>query len=71
MNKEISKCPKCASQRVAEIYYGFPAFEEIEADLRAERIVLGGCVIGENDPQWRCLNCNHEFGMPSSKRRKK
>ena len=39
-------CPVCASRNVAEIVYGYPAFDqEWEAKLGAGEWAIGGCVI--------------------------
>jgi hypothetical protein len=36
--------------------YGLPGPELIEAYQKGE-VELGGCVIGNNDPEWRCKEC--------------
>jgi hypothetical protein len=52
------KCPECGSARVAKILYGFPIFsEELEAQIKAGQIILGGCVVTNLDPFWRCTDC--------------
>jgi len=57
-----SKCPKCGSERVARILYGEPmGSEALMADLKAGRIVLGGCCITGDDPKWQCLECETEI----------
>jgi hypothetical protein len=57
-----AKCPKCGSERVARILYGEPmGSEELMADLKAGRIVLGGCCITGDDPAWKCLECEMEI----------
>ena len=50
-------CPHCASrmQRV-RIVYGYPTAETGEAGARGE-VVLGGCVIRGDDPEWACPKC--------------
>ena len=53
------KCPHCGSAPVAEILYGFPNFnDELEQKLNANEIVLGGCCISGDDPEWQCPQCN-------------
>lgn len=55
--RKPANCPNCGSSRVVEILYGFPdgsAFEEAEAG----RLVLGGCCVGSDDPEWHCLDCS-------------
>jgi len=58
-----SKCPKCGSGRVAEIVYGMPASDpELGKEVETGRIVLGGCVVPREPPQWQCLACRHKWG---------
>ncbi len=54
------KCPKCGSDDVAEIVYGYPTPEAIEARDQGD-IELGGCIISEGDPQWVCKNCENRW----------
>jgi len=57
------KCPKCGSDSIAEILYGLPAYDEqMERDLEAGKIVLGGCCIFDDSPRWHCNKCEHEWG---------
>ncbi len=53
-------CPQCAGEAVL-ILYGFPTPSDGEAEKRGE-IHLGGCVVDEDSPAWRCRECGHEFG---------
>lgn len=56
------KYPKCGSLIVARILYGFPAWsEELEADLKAGRVAIGGCCITGDDPAWKCVECETEI----------
>ena len=60
-----AKCPQCGRRKGAEISYGYPApdaWPEIEKLIGEGRTVLGGCCIGEEDPQYRCTSCGHEWG---------
>jgi len=57
-----SKCPECGSFRVARILYGFPAYSaELEADIKAGRVTIGGCCITGDDPVWKCMDCEVEI----------
>lgn len=52
------KCPACSSHRIAEILYGMPEFSaKLEKDLNACRIILGGCCVTNDDPEWQCADC--------------
>lgn len=52
--------PACGEKAGANIEYGMPSYAAFEASERGE-IALGGCVIGDNDPERRCLKCEHEW----------
>ena len=61
----MRKCPKCGSRRVAPILYGMPAFsEEMEQQLKEEKLYLGGCCISGIDPTYHCFNCKKDVGAP-------
>lgn len=55
-------CPKCKSKDVVEILYGMPSYEAIEAYERKE-VILGGCLVTDNDPDYGCLCCNHRWSV--------
>jgi hypothetical protein len=61
--RSVPTCPRCGSQRVAPILYGLPAFNErLNAALREKRIVLGGCLVGPDNPVFHCNACSTEWG---------
>lgn len=61
-NSEIpGKCPRCATDAVRPILYGFPA-SEAEGEAARGEIVLGGCVVSEEAHIWRCTRCGAEGG---------
>jgi hypothetical protein len=51
-------CPSCGGNSVP-IVYGLPMMEGAEAERRWE-IVLGGCVVTGQDPDYRRQECGHE-----------
>jgi hypothetical protein len=53
-------CPKCQSENVLDIMYGYPSNEAIKKRDRGE-IVLGGCCIDRNNPRWACDRCNYRW----------
>ena len=59
--RETPKCPSCGSSKVVPIVYGMPGSELAEACERGE-VELGGCVIGDCDPEWHCKRCGHQWG---------
>ena len=54
------KCPMCESKEVIPIMYGYPGYDAFLAEKRGE-VVLGGCCITMEDPQWFCKNCRYAF----------
>lgn len=64
-NRRIKKCPKCGSDRVAPILYGLPVFDEdLKRKIESEEIYLGGCCVGNADPQFHCFACKKDIGTP-------
>ena len=61
--KKKRKCPACGSESIAEIMYGMPMFTpELEEELRAGRLSLGGCCISDDSPRWECNECGKQWG---------
>ena len=54
-------CPKCGSENVVPIQYGFPSVKMFEAADRRE-IALGGCCVEPGIPLRACVDCGEEFG---------
>ena len=57
-------CPKCKSAETVPIVYGLPDWDLGRAAERGE-LVLGGCMVTDDDPRWRCRACEADFGRPS------
>jgi hypothetical protein len=47
--KNAKRCPRCGSQHVVKIVYGYPSREMFE-DAREGRIALGGCTVWADSP---------------------
>jgi hypothetical protein len=61
---EEPKCPHCKTTSIAEILWGFPPTSDFLQDqIKQKKIVLGGCIITDNDPQWECNLCHHRWGV--------
>ncbi len=60
MSKEKPKCPSCSSDNVAIIAFGYPGPEMMEEAQRGD-IVLGGCCVSGDDPEWHCKDCKKEW----------
>lgn len=57
--KGLKVCPQCEGDLIP-IVYGYPGPELMEAAGRGE-LELGGCIVGDNDPQHRCKNCGRRY----------
>jgi hypothetical protein len=55
-------CPECGAEGVP-IVYGMPG-PELIAEEKAGRVVLGGCVIEEEDPTWACKGPDQHRWIP-------
>ena len=53
-------CPGCNSQRVVPIVFGYPTPDAMEA-VEEGKIMLGGCIVEEGNPNWHCKDCDHEW----------
>jgi Zn ribbon nucleic-acid-binding protein len=52
------KCPKCNKKEAVEILYGYPTPETLQAWQKNE-VELGGCIIGREIFNRKCINCNY------------
>jgi hypothetical protein len=60
---KAQRCSACGSASVAKFQYGLPRFTpELNEDLDAGRVILGGCSVGPEDPLWACLDCKSNWG---------
>ena len=57
----MKTCPKCQSNMIIDIVYGFPS-EELAEDANNNRVQLGGCCVGGDDPKFKCKSCGNAFG---------
>jgi hypothetical protein len=58
------KCPKCNAISVAKIFWGFPGdYASVEEQVERKEIVMGGCLVTDNDPEWECNVCHHRWGI--------
>ena len=59
-----NECPKCHStESLRVILYGMPA-EEPNPDI----YVVGGCLVGDNDPTHKCIGCGWKGSFKKSQR---
>ena len=60
-DNQTPACPTCGSAAVVRIAYGLPGNETIEAAERGE-MMLGGCIVSSDSPEWLCTACHTYFG---------
>ena len=60
MSRQDPKCPKCDSDKVAPIVFGYPSNELFEWADRGE-VSLGGCCVTPNDPEWHSKDCEYQW----------
>jgi len=53
-------CPRCSSEDTVPIVYGYPGPKLTEPSIRGE-VVLGGCMVWPDAPDYTCKNCGHEW----------
>ena len=60
-----SLCPTCGYPSTA-IIYGLPSYGLFERAAAGE-VILGGCMIDDDSPEYRCTNPNetHDWGSIS------
>jgi ribosomal protein S27AE len=66
--RKPENCPACGANAVARIQRGYPAFTQgLAEDLEAGKVVLGGCVMTDDDPRWQCTKCGLKIFPAESK----
>ena len=61
----MRKCPRCGEE-LLEIIYGMPGSELFEASERGE-VILGGCEVFEDGPDYHCKKCNLDYSRDLKK----
>lgn len=59
VKRKPAKCSVCKG-KVVPIVYGEPSCEIFQKADRKE-VVLGGCIITGNDPDWECIECHTKY----------
>ena len=53
-------CPKCKSNEIVDIVYGYPSEETLKS-WHNKKIELGGCIVRNDNPIYKCVKCNHRW----------
>ena len=58
IRRRRKKCPKCGGE-VCDILYGMPTptYGEDYENQTGHRVILGGCFLGDDMPQYECADC--------------
>lgn len=59
-----SKCPLCKKWEGVPLILGYPNPEDFELESRGE-VILGGCVLGDEEVDRQCRNCGHQWNFVS------
>jgi hypothetical protein len=59
MSRQYS-CPNCEKKEGVDIFYGEPT-AELSKEAELGEILLGGCVVKENQPYYHCKACGFEW----------
>lgn len=55
-------CPFCQSKNIASYLYGEPIFsDKLQKDIEEEKVILGGCIVFGNNPDYKCIDCKTDF----------
>jgi DNA-directed RNA polymerase subunit M/transcription elongation factor TFIIS len=60
INGKKFKCPKCNKKEAVQILYGYPSKETLQAWHNKE-VELGGCIVGREMFNRKCINCNYQW----------
>lgn len=58
---ERTQCPACESATLRPIIYGLVTGGELREKADRGEIVLGGCQVSEDAPDWKCIGCGARF----------
>jgi len=53
-------CPQYGSKNTLRIIYGYPSYELFE-EAEQGKVMLGGCCITDDSPEFACKDCNKEW----------
>lgn len=58
----VPNCPRCGRADSAYVLYGMPTLtDQLQRDLDAGRVKLGGCGIEKKQSRWICTHCEHKY----------
>lgn len=60
MTDGVGRCPSCGSERTVPIVYSLPS-ADVERRAQEGEVVLGGCIVEDDQPDRACLDCRAEW----------
>lgn len=55
------RCPACGDGTLRPIVYGLVRDAKLREKADRGEVVLGGCQVGQNSPDWECPSCGKRF----------
>lgn len=56
--KQHPECPFCGFKETAIIVFGMPVYSYWGKAFEEGWAIAGGCITGDEDPEWYCPECN-------------
>jgi hypothetical protein len=69
MARKSKLCPKCGSSQTIPIIYGYPS-AHLELEDEKGNIMLGGCEVYDDMPEFYCKDCDNQFNSNDVKKQK-
>jgi len=66
MSRKPESCPFCGAATALSILYGMPSAEARD-DEEKGKIVLGGCCVEDDSPDWACTQCKKRWVVREGK----
>ena len=60
---ESKTCAKCGGQKILPVVWGLPTKETFQRAVLGE-VLLGGCMVFSEAPDWRCADCGANWEEP-------
>lgn len=59
--REPRSCPACEDDTLRPIIYGLVTGGELHEKADRGEVVLGGCQVGQDAPDWECGTCGRHY----------
>lgn len=65
MNEPVIRCPHCGRRGIL-ILYGMPEGNAVVEQARRGELVIGGCIIEDDNPTHQCSRCHRTWREPAA-----